>query len=292
MSSYANIAEKNAPPKSQQPKPDPGYLEGHDPNSHFDVNSHAPDVNSGKINVVPSDTDLEHLKTESQETYDQAVAAARKQREQLESDAKKAANSASKTANDASKAAKDTANDASKAANDAASDAKKAGKNAADDAKKAGKEFADEAEKFGKDARAEAEKFGKNARAEAEKAGKKAEEYYEKGKKELSKDAEILKKRGEEGAKALKKKAGEAEKEIESFWNKFSSDPKQWGPALAAANVALLGGLGIYAYTHKEQVQRTDRRLLSASIIGILGLIGGQGYWANETSKKQGGKSL
>lgn len=274
MSSYADIAAENAPPKSQQPKPDPGYLEGH--NSTDDVSHAAPDVNSGKVNVVPSDSDLEHLKTQSHEAYDEAVAKAREQRKQLESDAKKASDSAAKTANDAKKAGKDVADDA-----------KKAGKDAAADAKKAGKEVADEAEKVGKDVRAQAEKFGKNARAEAEKAGKKAGEYYEKGKKEFSKDAEVLRKKGEEGANKLKKKAGEAEKELESFWNSFSSDPKQWGPALAAVNVALLGGLGIYAYTHKEQVQRTDRRLISAVTVGILGLIGGQGYWANETAKKQ-----
>ncbi len=61
------------------------------------------------------------------------------------------------------------------------------------------------------------------------------------------------------------------------------------GPALAGLNVALLGGLGVYAYTHREQVQRTDRRLVSAVTVGVLGLIGGQGYWANETAKKQNG---
>ena len=267
MSSYADIAEKNAPPKSQQPKPDPGFLEG---SGGDGVNHSAPDVNSGKVNVVPSDSDLEHLKTQSQEAYEEAVSKAREQRKQLEADAKKASDSASKTAQDAKKAGQDLANDA----------------------KKAGKDAADQAEKVGKDARAEADKFGNNARAEAEKAGKKAEEYYEKGKKELSKDAEILRKKGEQGAKQLKKKAGQAEKELESFWNSFSSDPKQWGPTLAAVNVALLGGLGIYAYTHKEQVQRTDRRLLSAITVGVLGLIGGQGYWATETAKKQNGGSL
>ncbi|CDR98868.1 hypothetical protein, partial [Sporisorium scitamineum] len=227
MSSYADIAAENAPPRSQQPKPDLGYLEGGDSS---EVSNAAPDVNSGKVNVVPSDSDLEHLKTQSQEAYDEAVAKAREQRKQLEAEAKKASESASKTAQDAKKAGQDLAGDAKKA--------------------------------------------GKDARAEAEKAGKKAEDYYEKGKKELSKDAEVLRKKGEEGAKNLKKKAGEAEKELESFWNSFSNDPKQWGPTLAAVNVALLGGLGIYAYTHKEQVQRTDRCLLSAITVGVLGLIG------------------
>ncbi len=252
-------------------------------------NPNAPDVNSGKVNVVPSDSDLEHLKTQSQEAYDEAVAKAREQRKQLEQDAQKASNAAKKTANDAHKAGKDAAEDAKKAGKDAADDAKKAGKELADDAKKTGKQVADDAEKLGKEARAEADKFGKNARAEAEKAGKKAGELYEKGKKELSKDTEALRKRGEEGAKKLKKKAGEAEKELESWWNQFSRDPKQWVPALAAANVALLGGLGIYAYSNRDNVQRTDRRLISAATVGILGLLGAQGYWANETAKKQNG---
>ncbi|SNX86825.1 uncharacterized protein MEPE_05534 [Melanopsichium pennsylvanicum] len=276
MASYADIAAENAPPKSQQPQPDQGYLEGH--NSSSDVNPNAPDVNSGKVNIVPSDSDLEHLKTQSQEAYDEAVSKAREQRKQLESDAKRASDSAHKAANDARKAG-----------NEFASDAKKTGNELASEAKKTGNQIASDAEKSGKDAKAEADKFAKNAKAEAQKAGKKAEEYYEKGKKELSKDAEVLKKKGEEGAKKLKKKAGEAERELESFWDSFSNDPKQWGPALAAVNVALLGGLGLYAYTHKEQVQRTDRRLLSAVTVGILGLIGGQGFWATETAKKQNG---
>ena len=102
--SYASIAAENAPPKSEQPKPDPGYLEGQ--NRSGDVSTTAPDVNSGKINVVPSDSDLEHLKTQSQEAYEEAVAKAREQRKQLEADAKKVSDSAQKTANDAKNAGK------------------------------------------------------------------------------------------------------------------------------------------------------------------------------------------
>lgn len=280
MSSYADIAAENAPPQSEQPKPDPGYLEGHNA-SHTDVNPNALDVDSGKVNVVPSDTDLEHLKTQSQEAYEEAVAKAREQRKQLENDAKA-------TANSAKKAASNAADEASKSA----SDAKKAGKQLADDAQNKGKQLADDADKIGKELKAEADKLGKDARVQADKAANKAAQYLEKGNKELNKDAEILRNKGEQGAKNLKKKAGEAEKELESFWNSFSSDPKQWGPALAAVNVALLGGLGVYAYTHKEQVQRTDRRLISAVAVGVLGLIGGQSYWATETAKKQNGGSL
>ncbi len=111
--SYASIAAENAPPKSEQPKPDPGLLEGHN-ESHTDVNPNSLDVNSGKINVVPADSDLEHLKTQSQEAYDEAVSKAREQRRQLEQDAKKASDSAKSTANDAKKAGKDAANDAQK----------------------------------------------------------------------------------------------------------------------------------------------------------------------------------
>ncbi|PWZ02011.1 hypothetical protein BCV70DRAFT_198293 [Testicularia cyperi] len=258
MSSYADIAAENAPPKSEQPKPDPGYLEGPNPHAHDSVNAQAPDVNSSKVNVVPSDSDLEHLKTQSQEAYDEAVAKAREQRKQLESDAKKAAD-----------------------------EAQKKGEQVANDAQKKGEKLAGDAQKAGKEVANEAEKFGKDARAEAQKAGKKAEEYFEKGKKEVQKDAEYLRKKGEEGAKRVKKAAGEAEKELESWWDQFSRDPKQWGPALAGLNAVLLGGLGIYAYTNKEQVQRTDKRLLSAATVGVLALLGGQYTWASETARKQ-----
>lgn len=236
----------------------------------------SPDVNSHKVTVVPSDSDLEHLKTQSQDAYNEAVANAREQRRQLEAEAKRASNDAKNTANKA-------ANDAQKVGKDVKDNAK----SAASDAQKKGEKVADQAQKKGAELADEAERVGKVAKKEAQKASKKAEEYYEQGKKEVQKDAEILRKKGEQGAKKVRKAANDAEHEIESFWNSFSRDPKQWGPTLAAVNVALLGGLGIYAYTNQEQVRRTDRRLLSAATVGILGLLGGQYTWATETARRQ-----
>ncbi|KAN0064169.1 hypothetical protein ACQY0O_003336 [Thecaphora frezii] len=246
--SYASVAAHNAPPESEQPKPDPTLLEGQNVD-HSDVSTHLPDVDSGKVNVIPSDADLEHLKTESQEAYEKAVAEAREARAKAEQEAQ---------------AAKDKA---ARAAEKAEQEASQAAEEAGDKAK----DLADDAQSYAKDASQRAQKLAGDA------------------KKEFEKDSKELKKKASAEAKKLKKKANEAGDEIESFWNKFSSNPDYWVPALGALNVALLGGVGFYAYTNKEQVQRTDRRLLSAVTVGLLGLLGGQGYWAQETARKQRG---
>ena len=183
------------------------------------------------MNVIPSDADLEKLKTESQEAYEQAVAAAREQRAKLEKEAGKVADKASKDA----------------------------------------KQFADKAEK------------------EASKFGDKAQKFAKDSRKELEKDAEYLRKKGGEEAKKLKKAAHEAGEEIESFWNKFSSNPDYWVPTLAAVNVAVIGGVGLFAL-NSDNAHRWDKRVVSAVSVGILTLLGGQGYWAAETARKQRGR--
>ncbi|EPQ27612.1 uncharacterized protein PFL1_04750 [Pseudozyma flocculosa PF-1] len=262
--SYASVAAHNAPPESEQPRPDPGLLEGQNVD-HSDVNNHLPDVDSGKVNVIPSDADLEHLKTESQEAYEKAVAEAREARAQAERDAKAAKDKAAATAKDAG------------------DKAEKAAKDVGDKAKQLG----NEADKAASDASSKAQQYAKDAQNLAKDAGNRASKLAGDAKKEVEKDTRELRKRAKEEGKKIKKAAGEAGEEIESFWNRFSSDPDMWLPALGALNVALLGGLGFYAYTNKDQVQRTDRRLLSAVTVGILGLVGGQGYWAQETARKQ-----
>ncbi|PWN48249.1 hypothetical protein IE53DRAFT_319775 [Violaceomyces palustris] len=222
--SYASVAAKNAPPESQQPHPDPNLLEGRQP--HDDVNQGAPDVNSSKVNVVPAGTDLEHIKTESAEAYEEAQIKIKQQALAINEEKEKA-----------EKKVKDSIHSAE--------------------------------EKFeqGLD---QAEEFAKGASAKLDKATKDGRERLEKG-------VDELRKKGKEEGKKIRKAAREAEKNIESYWKTFSSDPKYWGPALGAINAALLGGLGLFAYIHKEQVKTWDKRLISAVSVGVLGLLGGQG---------------
>ena len=82
-------------------------------------------------------------------------------------------------------------------------------------------------------------------------------------------------------------KAKEAGAQIQEGWAHLSSDPKAWGSLLGAVNIALLGGLGYFVYTERNNAQNWDRRVVSATTVGVLGLLGGQGYFAAETARKQ-----
>lgn len=99
MASYADIAAHNAPPPSQQPVADPNLLEGsYHPGNSGQVTS-LPDVDSGKVNIVPSSQDLDNIKTESSERNKDAQAATEREAAHLEKkykDAERKAKSAAK----------------------------------------------------------------------------------------------------------------------------------------------------------------------------------------------------
>jgi hypothetical protein len=100
MSTYADIAAQNAPLASEQPKPDPGLLEGGSVTGTTTAN---PDVDSGKVNVVPASQDLDNIKTESSEKIREARESAKKQTEKLEREMKEAEKKAKKAAKKAEK---------------------------------------------------------------------------------------------------------------------------------------------------------------------------------------------
>ena len=99
MSSYADVAAHNAPAPSEQPHPDPSLLEG----SNNGKTTSLPDVDSGKVNVVPSSQDLEHLKTESSEKIKEAREWSKKEAKELEKQAKEAEKKAKAAAKKAEK---------------------------------------------------------------------------------------------------------------------------------------------------------------------------------------------
>ena len=49
----------------------------------------------------------------------------------------------------------------------------------------------------------------------------------------------------------------------------------------------LLGGLGVWGYLNRDEIKRTDRKLLVGGAVGIAGLLGAQTYAASEAAKKQ-----
>lgn len=88
MSSYADIASQNAPAPADQPKPDPGLLEGGHTTHSVGITTEHPDVDSGKVNIVPASQDLDNIKTESSEKIKESKEWAKKQAAELESEAK------------------------------------------------------------------------------------------------------------------------------------------------------------------------------------------------------------
>jgi hypothetical protein len=114
MSSYADIAAQNAPPPSQQPKPDPNLLEGG--STYSNETTSLPDVDSGKVTVVPADQDLDNIKTETSEKIRESQEAAEKQTAKLQREAKEAEKRAKAAARKAEKKIEGVYNDSSKKA--------------------------------------------------------------------------------------------------------------------------------------------------------------------------------
>lgn len=87
MSSYADIAAHNAPAPADQPEPDPALLEGSQTHPGGITTEH-PDVDSGKVNVIPASQDLDNIKTESSEKIKESKERAKKQAAEIEREAK------------------------------------------------------------------------------------------------------------------------------------------------------------------------------------------------------------
>lgn len=86
MSSYADVASHNAPSQAQQPQADPGLLDGR--NNGGDTTTR-PDVNTGKVNVLPSSQDLDHIKTQTSDAAEKAYESSKREAAKLEAEAKK-----------------------------------------------------------------------------------------------------------------------------------------------------------------------------------------------------------
>lgn len=112
----------------------------------------------------------------------------------------------------------------------------------------------------------------------------------DKAKKFASDESEHIRREAKKAEKSLSKKTKEVSAQVQEGWKHLSSDPKAWGTLLGAVNLAVLGGLGYFVYKERANIERWDRRVVSAVSVGVLGLLGGQGYVAAETARKQQGK--
>lgn len=80
----------------------------------------------------------------------------------------------------------------------------------------------------------------------------------------------------------IRESTSQASSTASSYLSEFLSKPKLWVSSLGLVNSILLGGLGFFAYTRRDQIRNADRRLLTAGVVGVLALLGGQGWVERE----------
>ena len=67
-------------------------------------------------------------------------------------------------------------------------------------------------------------------------------------------------------------------KKFRGAWDDFSSNPKYWLSTLSVVNVAVIGAASYFGYQNRNEIQKWDRRLLSAVIVGAATFFGAEGY--------------
>lgn len=206
------------------------------------------------------------------------------------------ADDAQRTAAKAEDKGKQAEKEVKSKANETANKAEKKGEEVKEEAKAAGSEAKKEAQKVGEEAKQSLNKAGtatekkaEEAKQELSKAGKEAEKKYEKGKEEAKREYDEL---SDKAKKAYNKMSAEAQKD----WDALSAEskkrwaqakdsdvgqelqkPEVWGSLLAVSNLAVIGTVGWFAYTNWQK-PRWDRRVVSATVIGVASWFGLQGY--------------
>lgn len=111
------------------------------------------------------------------------------------------------------------------------------------------------------------------------------------GEEEIKDEKDAAKKKGKEYAKKAKKELHEAESKLGPYWEKTKDvvlRPGTLGGLMGVVNVGLLGTLGYFAYTRKDQPW--DRRVVGAAVAGTLALFGAEGYVAESYLETPEGK--
>ncbi|OCF33686.1 hypothetical protein I317_02494 [Kwoniella heveanensis CBS 569] len=131
----------------------------------------------------------------------------------------------------------------------------------------------------------ETEKKAKETEKKVESKAKQAEKKVEGAAKDVEKKAEGLAKDAEKKGKELSKKAQnelhKAESALGPYWDKTKDvvlRPGTLGGLMGVVNVGILGTLGYFAYTRKDQPW--DRRIVGGAVAGTLALFGAEGYVA------------
>ncbi|GFZ48069.1 hypothetical protein JCM24511_05817 [Saitozyma sp. JCM 24511] len=243
--SYASVASHNLPPEEEQPKPDPTLLDGHfqgETPAHVDVDS--------KVNILPpgSDPNKPDIHPEPAPHPEPVTL-----------------NPAPVPEPHVSEVAPTPLPAPNKA-----------------DIKLP--EIEAHEQKLANRAKAEKEEIKKDVKGGFRKAEKKGKEYAKKaevGGVSTPEDGDWQRIMGTQGLIVLQKEFEEVESRLAPYWEKTKDvvlRPGTLGGLMGVVNVGLLGTIGYFAYTRKDQPW--DRRIVGGAVAGTLALFGAEGYVA------------
>ncbi|KAK8850527.1 hypothetical protein IAR55_004445 [Kwoniella newhampshirensis] len=137
-----------------------------------------------------------------------------------------------------------------------------------------------------KEHEAELKKKGKEVEKEAKDTAKEIEKDVKSTAKDLQKKGKDLEKKVEKKGKEYSKKAQDelhkAESALGPYWDQTKEvvlRPGTLGGLIGVVNVGILGTIGYFAYTRKDQPW--DRRIVGGAVAGTLALFGAEGYVAD-----------
>lgn len=261
MSTWADIAAKNAPPEELQPHPDTSLLEVKDDSSR--PSGQAVDYEAEHVHVVDRDEadKLREAMSHADESHvDDDFAEARRHQEARDLAAQQARLKA-----EAQKELKQEVDVVEAEATKSFEDGKKAVEQGANEAGKKVEQ--------GKEEVKEKVAEGKKEAKQTYEAGKKeAKELYAEGKKDAKEFANKVEKEAKKDAKKIQKKASEVEKEGRKLASEY---PYAASGIVGAINVALIAVPAFYAYQNWNK-PHWDRRIVSAVAVGLTAAFGAE----------------
>jgi len=305
--SYADISKKNREAPEDQPKPDPGLLE------HSDSDVSHSGASDDKVHIVTREefeNDVQHLDDEQRRvapvftaddalpTSDETARKAQADAQKVEAKAKQTKDAAEDKAKQGAEKAKQTADVAADKAKQAAGTVEAKAKETKDAVASKAEDVKDKAKQTAADVEAEAKKDYSAAKSEVKKGAAKTEQTAEQA---ADNAAETTKFEYDALSTQAKAAYNKMSKEARQDWHKLSKEskkrweeaknseaakelqkPEVWGSLLGVTNLALLGGVAYVAISNWNK-PRWDRRVVSATVIGLGTWFGLQGWLIPQT---------
>ncbi|WVR08541.1 hypothetical protein IAU60_005596 [Kwoniella sp. DSM 27419] len=277
--SYASIASHNIP-EGEMPKPDQDLLTG-----HFEGETKVDSSVDHKINILPAGSDPEHPDVHIG-SHTEPISVDLHPAPEPEPSTSEAAPKPLPTPERSSVKLPESGAEFEKAEKEKKRKEEETKKKAAETAKKAEKkteEVADKAEKkaseLGNEAADKANELGDKAAATANELGDKAKQTANEAGKKLNEVEKAAEKKGKEISKKAQAEINRAESALGPYWEKTKDvvlRPGTLGGLMGVVNVGILGTLGYFAYTRRDQPW--DRRIVGGAVAGTLALFGAEGY--------------